>query len=84
MIGSTLAIIQLIRFLLLSFTLTQFLLVFVIGYGFAWIGHFVFEKNKPASFKQPVYSFISDWRMFADVLRGHLSLQDRAKDKISS
>ena len=54
------------------------------GYACAWVGHFVFEKNKPASFKQPVYSFISDWRMFADVLRGNLSLQDRAKDKISS
>ena len=54
------------------------------GYACAWVGHFVFEKNKPASFKQPVYSFISDWRMFADVLLGHLSLQDRAKDKISS
>ena len=54
------------------------------GYACAWVGHFVFEKNKPASFKQPVYSFISDWRMFADVLRGNLSLQDRAKDKIPS
>lgn len=54
------------------------------GYACAWVGHFIFEKNKPASFKQPVYSFISDWRMFADVLRGHLSLQDRAKDKIPS
>lgn len=54
------------------------------GYACAWVGHFVFEKNKPASFKQPVYSFISDWRMFADVLRGQLSLQDRVKDKIPS
>ncbi|WP_180062450.1 DUF962 domain-containing protein [Acinetobacter sp. YH12120] len=54
------------------------------GYACAWVGHFIFEKNKPASFKQPVYSFISDWRMFADVLRGNLSLQDRAKDKIPS
>lgn len=54
----------------------------VAGYACAWMGHFVFEKNKPASFKQPLYSFISDWRMFADVLRGNLSLQDRSKDKI--
>ena len=54
------------------------------GYACAWIGHFFFEHNKPASFKQPLYSFISDWRMFADVLRGHLSLQNRAKDKIPS
>ena len=56
----------------------------VSGYACAWIGHFVFEKNKPASFKQPLYSFISDWRMFADILRGNLSLKDRALDKIPS
>ena len=56
----------------------------VSGYACAWVGHFVFEKNKPASFKQPLYSFISDWRMFSDVLRGNLSLQDRALDKIPS
>lgn len=56
----------------------------VAGYACAWVGHFVFEKNKPASFKQPVYSFISDWRMFSDVLRGRLSLIDRRRDKIKS
>lgn len=54
------------------------------GYACAWVGHFIFEKNKPASFKQPLYSFISDWRMFADVLRGNISLVDRAFDKIPS
>ena len=54
------------------------------GYACAWIGHFIFEKNKPASFKQPLYSFISDWRMFADVLRGNLNLVDRKHDKIPS
>lgn len=51
------------------------------GYACAWVGHFVFEKNKPASFKQPLYSFISDWHMFADVLRGHISLSDPIHDK---
>jgi hypothetical protein len=40
----------------------------VIGYGFAWLGHFIFEKNKPATFTYPVYSFIGDWVMFADIL----------------
>ena len=54
------------------------------GYACAWIGHFVFEKNKPASFKQPLYSFISDWKMFSDVVRGRLSLKDRKLDKINS
>lgn len=52
------------------------------GYACAWIGHFVFEKNKPASFKQPFYSFISDWRMLKDIVSGHLSLIDRRFDKI--
>jgi hypothetical protein len=54
------------------------------GYACAWIGHFFFEHNKPASFKQPLYSFISDWRMLSDVVRGRLSLIDRQFDKIES
>lgn len=56
----------------------------VSGYSCAWIGHFVFEKNKPATFKQPIYSFISDWRMLSDIARGRLSLKDRSLDKIPS
>lgn len=56
----------------------------VSGYTCAWAGHFVFEKNKPASFKQPLYSFISDWRMLSDIIRGNLSLKDRQFDKIES
>jgi len=54
------------------------------GYACAWVGHFFFEHNKPASFKQPLYSFISDWRMLSDVVRGRLSLIDRQFDKIES
>ena len=44
----------------------------VIGYGFAWVGHFVFEKNKPATFKHPFYSLIGDWVMYGDILRGRI------------
>jgi hypothetical protein len=44
------------------------------GYGFAWIGHFFFEKNRPATFRHPFYSFAGDWVMFADILRGRLRL----------
>lgn len=51
------------------------------GYACAWIGHFGFEKNKPASFKQPLYSFVSDWRMFSHILTGQISLTDQSKDK---
>lgn len=46
----------------------------VTGYGFAWIGHFFFEKNRPATFKHPVYSLMGDWVMLADVLRGRVRL----------
>ena len=37
------------------------------GYGCAWLGHFGFEKNKPASFKRPLYSFMGDWVMYKDI-----------------
>lgn len=56
----------------------------VSGYACAWVGHFLYEKNKPASFKQPFYSFISDWRMLSDIVRGNLSLKCRSLDKIPS
>ncbi|RYY65799.1 MAG: DUF962 domain-containing protein, partial [Comamonadaceae bacterium] len=39
----------------------------VAGYGFAWVGHFGFEHNKPASFKRPLYSFMGDWAMYRDI-----------------
>lgn len=52
------------------------------GYACAWVGHFFFEKNKPASFKSPLKSFASDFRMYSDVLRGRLSLKDRKFDKV--
>lgn len=56
----------------------------VAGYACAWTGHFFFEKNKPASFKQPLYSFISDWRMLADVVQGKISLRDKKFDKLEA
>ena len=46
----------------------------VAGYGFAWIGHFMFEKNKPASFRHPLYSFMGDWVMFAQLLTGKIKM----------
>jgi len=44
------------------------------GYGFAWVGHFFFEKNRPATFRHPVYSFVGDWVMFKDILIGRIPL----------
>jgi hypothetical protein len=44
----------------------------LIGYGFAWLGHFGFEKNRPATFKYPIYSFLADWVMLKDAIFGQL------------
>ena len=47
-------------------------LAVVQGYAWAWVGHFGFEKNKPASFKQPLYSFMGDWVMWFQLLTGKI------------
>jgi len=46
----------------------------VCGYGFAWVGHFFFEKNRPATFRHPLYSLMGDWVMFVDILRGRVRI----------
>lgn len=42
------------------------------GYGFAWLGHFLFEHNRPATFKYPAYSLLGDWVMYRDILYGKI------------
>ena len=42
------------------------------GYGFAWVGHFVFEKNRPATFKYPLWSLMGDWVMLKDAFTGRI------------
>ena len=44
----------------------------VIGYGFAWVGHFFIEKNRPATFTYPFYSLLADWVMLKDFLTGQI------------
>jgi len=47
-------------------------LCFVVGYAFAWFAHFVVEKNKPATFKYPFWSFISDYKMMWYMATGRM------------
>lgn len=42
------------------------------GYGFAWVGHYAFEKNRPATFKHPLYSLLGDWVMYGQMWRGKI------------
>ncbi|MAZ48323.1 MAG: hypothetical protein CME65_07150 [Halobacteriovoraceae bacterium] len=51
----------------------------LLGYGFAWPGHFVIEKNRPATFKQPIYSLMGDFVMWFHLLTGKLAF-DTSKD----
>jgi len=44
----------------------------IAGYGLAWVGHFFFEKNRPATFTYPWYSFLGDWAMWRDMLTGRI------------
>jgi len=44
----------------------------IAGYGFAWVGHFFFEHNRPATFRHPLYSLIGDWVMYKDILIGRI------------
>ena len=45
----------------------------VAGYGFAWVGHFAFEHNRPATFVHPLYSLMGDWVMYKDMLTGRIA-----------
>lgn len=42
------------------------------GYAFAWVSHFFIEKNRPATFTYPLWSFIADWKMWAFMATGRL------------
>lgn len=72
-VGSMLVIVLISLSIFLS-AYFYLLLCPIIGYGFAWIGHYFFEKNRPATFTYPLYSFIGDWVMFKDILFGNIRI----------
>lgn len=71
--GSLLTIIV-VLFVIFTQTWIALILVPILGYGFAWIGHYFVEKNKPATFTYPLYSLMGDWVMFKDILTGKMKL----------
>ena len=66
-VGTFLALVCLLEFLF-SHNYYWLILIPVTGYGFAWTGHYFFEKNKPATFKHPFYSLLADFLLFKDLL----------------
>jgi len=73
-IGSWL-VLSLIGYVLMTRQFALLWFIPVIGYGFAWVGHFFYEHNKPATFQYPFYSLMGDWVMFKDILTGKVSLK---------
>ncbi len=67
-----LAVIIIILYSLLAQEWLALILVPLFGYGSAWIGHFFIEKNKPATFKHPIYSLLGDWKMFLGIITGKI------------
>ena len=72
-IGTWLVVVLAISAWLLGEALVLLLLP-VAGYGFAWVGHFFFEHNRPATFTHPLYSLMGDWVMWKDILLGKVKI----------
>ena len=70
-VGTSIALVLLVS-ALLTRNPSLILVALLQGYAFAWVGHFFFEHNRPATFKYPFYSFAGDWRMWADILTGKI------------
>ena len=51
-------------------------------YPFAWSGHFFFEKNKPAAFKNPLWAKVCDWIMLKDIIIGRVKIKEDEKTSV--
>jgi len=75
-IGTSLGL-MLLAWSLWSGRLLYIPLFFVVGYAFAWFAHFFVEKNRPATFRYPFWSFISDFKMMWYMVTGRMSAEVR-------
>jgi len=74
LIGTT-AGVALLIYLIATGRWWLFFLGFVPGYGSAWLAHFLIEKNRPATFKYPLWSFMGDYKMIALMLTGRMGAE---------
>ncbi|MCE0724529.1 MULTISPECIES: DUF962 domain-containing protein [Legionella] len=72
-LGTSLACLSFL-FFLFTWSYLWLILMLMVGYGFSWIGHLVYEKNKPATFRYPLYSLVGDFVMLWQILRGKLKI----------
>ncbi|GAB5556806.1 MAG: DUF962 domain-containing protein [Schleiferiaceae bacterium] len=75
-IGTTL-VVMCFAFFLITLDWVYFAIIPLLGYGFAWVGHFFFEKNKPATFQYPLWSLASDFMLWWDIIRGKEKIAGR-------
>ncbi len=71
LLGTSLALGS-VAFLIATGRWWLFPLALIPGYAAAWIGHFFIEKNKPATFQYPLWSFIGDYKMIWLMLTGQM------------
>ena len=84
LIGTVIATLTILTSIITLNALTL-ILAPIFGYSFAWIGHFFFEKNKPATFKNPIYSLYGDYVMAYYKVTGQLDREmKKALKKLDS
>lgn len=72
-IGTSIAFLLIVA-ALVSYQPWLIVVALVQGYAFAWVGHYFFEHNKPATFQYPLFSFMGDWRLWWETLTGKSSI----------